>query len=89
MRMSQYALRLPEELHSDVKRLAEEQGVSMNHFLVYAITAKVSEMKASQEFFRRRVGDVTREQAVQGLKNFQGKVPSGPIAPGDELPDPA
>ena len=73
--MSQYALRLPEALHSDVKRLAEEQGVSMNHFLVYVITSKVSEMKASQDNFRRRIGGVTREQAIQSLKEFQGKLP--------------
>lgn len=84
--MSQYALRLPEELHSDIKRLAEEQGVSMNHFLVYAITAKVSEMKTSQEYFRKRIGDITKEQAIQGLREFQARVPSGEIVPGDELP---
>ena len=84
--MSQFALRLPEELHSDVKRLAEEQGVSMNHFLVYALASKVSEMKTSQEYFRKRIGDITKEQAIRELRKFQAKVPCGEILPGDELP---
>ena len=52
---AQLPLRLPKELHADIQQLAEEQGVSMNQFLLYVVASKVSEMKQSKEFFSKKI----------------------------------
>ncbi|MDK2411268.1 type II toxin-antitoxin system HicB family antitoxin [Aphanizomenon sp. PH219] len=36
--MSQLTLRLPETLHQQLIRLAETEGVSLNQYIVYALT---------------------------------------------------
>ena len=85
---AQLPLRLPKELHADIQQLAEEQGVSMNQFLLYVVASKVSEMKQSKEFFARRIAGRTRQQSADGLKKILDKVsPSNRIAKGDELSD--
>ena len=84
---AQVPLRLPKELHADIQQLAEEQGVSMNQFLLYVVASKVSEMKQSKTFFAHRVGGRTRQQSAAGLKKILDKVSSAnPIIKGDELP---
>lgn len=85
---AQLPLRLPKELHADIQQLAEDQGVSMNQFLLYVVASKVSEMKQSKEFFSKRTAGRTRQQSADGLKKILDKVsPNNPIAKGDELPD--
>jgi len=38
--MSRLTLRLPESLHQKLVQLAQEDGVSLNHFIVYALTCQ-------------------------------------------------
>ena len=86
---AQLPLRLPKELHADIQQLAEEQGVSMNQFLLYVVASKVSEMKQSKAFFSQRSQGRTRQQSAEGLKNILDKVsPANRIAKGDELSEP-
>jgi hypothetical protein len=39
--MSRLTLRLPETLHQQLIRLAESEGVSLNQYIVYALTRQV------------------------------------------------
>lgn len=39
--MSRYALNLPEQLKHDAERWAEQQGVSLNQFILWAVAEKV------------------------------------------------
>jgi hypothetical protein len=84
--MSQYPLRLPKDLHEEVKAIANEQGVSINQFLLYAISSKVGEVKASREYFQKRTAGLTKEHAAQNIREFLKLVPNVPPQPGDELP---
>ena len=40
--MSRLTLRLPESLHQTLIQLAQEDGVSLNHFIVYALTRQTN-----------------------------------------------
>jgi uncharacterized protein (DUF433 family) len=39
--MTRYALNLPEKLKRDAERLAKEQGVSLNQFILWSVAEKV------------------------------------------------
>ncbi len=40
--MGRFTLRLPDTLHRQLASLAEEEGVSLNQFIVYALTRHVA-----------------------------------------------
>ena len=40
--MSRLTLRLPETLHRQLINLAEEEGISLNQYIVYALTRQVA-----------------------------------------------
>ena len=40
--MGRLTLRLPDTLHQQLASLAKEEGVSLNHFIVYALTRQVT-----------------------------------------------
>ena len=40
--MSALSLRLPKSLHKQVKELAQEEGISMNQFVLLAVAEKVA-----------------------------------------------
>ncbi|MBU7584170.1 MAG: DUF433 domain-containing protein [Nostoc sp. TH1S01] len=45
--MTVYALNLPDQLKHEVEQLAQSQGVSLDQFILWAVTEKVSTLKAS------------------------------------------
>ncbi len=45
--MSRYALSLPVELKRDAEALAEQQGVSLNQFILWSVAEKVGNLKRS------------------------------------------
>jgi len=57
--MSQFALRLPDSLHDYANRLAQEDSVSLNQFIVSALAEKVSALH-TDEFFRERASRADR-----------------------------
>ncbi len=83
---AQFPLRLPKDLHHDIQELADEQGISMNQFLVYVITSRVAEMKQSREFLHKKTAGKSRAEAAASLTRILGKVSvEAPIAPDDEV----
>jgi len=79
--MSNYALRVPESLFAFARKVAEEDGVSMNQFFVTAIAEKVSALK-TETYFRERQA----RGELAGFDAWLAASPDAPPLPGDELP---
>jgi uncharacterized protein (DUF433 family) len=45
--MSRYPLNLPTDLHQAAARLAEQQGISLNQFILWSVAEKVGELRRS------------------------------------------
>lgn len=45
--MSRYPLNLPADLHRAAARLAEQQGISLNQFILWSVAEKVGELRRS------------------------------------------
>ena len=72
--MARVTLRLPDSLHDTLVKRAQEEGVSMNQYLVYALTQvstadDVSAQRARFEELRHRFPSVEVEEALQELLN--------------------
>jgi hypothetical protein len=79
--MSQFALRLPDSLAESIRRLAEENRVSMNQYMMMTLAEKVGSVDTARFFAERR------ERAKPALAaKIWAKVPAAPPVPGDELP---
>ena len=53
--MAQYALRLPDSLMEQVKKVAAEDSVSVNQFILSAVAEKTATI-ATENFFAERAG---------------------------------
>ncbi len=77
---SNYALRIPTSLKQSVEQVAQQDGTSINQFIVSAVAEKLAAMKTADYFAERaKNGNV---QAALDLLNRQGGQP--PQA-GDEI----
>ena len=70
--MARLTLRLPDSLHDTLVSRAEREGVSVNQFLVYALTQvtaqdRLAEQRARFEELRSRVTPDQAEAALQEL----------------------
>ncbi len=45
--MSRYPLNLPADLHQSAARMAEQQGISLNQFILWSVAEKVGELRRS------------------------------------------
>jgi len=45
--MTAHALNLPDQLQQEVEQLAQSQGISLDQFILWAVSEKVSTLKAS------------------------------------------
>lgn len=76
--MSRLTLRLPETLHQQLANLAEGEGVSLNQYIVYALTRQVT--------LAYSVSSVPKEESQQQKLSFNsllqelGKASSAEIA---------
>jgi len=61
--MSRLTLRLPQTLHQQLIRLAEAEGISLNQYIVYALTRQA----ASADF----IGTIPEEGIDQQKQSFQ------------------
>lgn len=60
--MSRLTLRLPETLHQQLVNLAEGEGISLNQYIVYALTRQVSSAYM--------VETISKEDVVKQQENF-------------------
>lgn len=70
--MARLTVRLPDSLHDTLARRAEAEGVSMNQFLVYALTQVaaldlVAEDRKRFEHLRSRFSEEQAEAALASL----------------------
>jgi uncharacterized protein (DUF433 family) len=54
--MTAYALNLPDRLKQEVEQLAQNQGISLDQFVLWAVTEKVGTLKASFSLIAYRQG---------------------------------
>jgi HicB family. len=74
------SVRLPKYLHREIKKLAEEEGISMNQFIATAATEKVSSLK-TVEYLEKRAEHGSREKFERVLS----KVPGAELEEHDKL----
>ncbi len=79
--MSQFALRLPESLAESIKRLARENRVSMNQYVMMTLAEQVGRVDTTRYFAQRRAR-ANPQRALEVL----ARTPSTQPSPGDELP---
>ncbi len=78
-----YPLQLPASLKEAAARLAKEDGVSLNQWIVAAVAQKVGAIETAKAFLQERSAG-----AVEGdLKRYLDRAPDVPPEPGDELLD--
>ncbi|NES96769.1 MAG: toxin-antitoxin system HicB family antitoxin [Desertifilum sp. SIO1I2] len=72
--MSRLTLRLPETLHQQLINLAESEGVSLNQYIVYALTRQVAFAYIVQATPTEEVNQ--QQQAFVALLKDLGQAPS-------------
>jgi len=78
--MKTYPLRLPRSLKTAVERLSEEDGTSINQFVVTAVAEKVSALETVR-FFQDRRARADFKAFDKLMKRRRGQPPR----PGDEI----
>lgn len=74
--MSRLTLRLPETLHQQLAQLAEGEGVSLNQYIVYALTRQAALVHGIQVVPQ---AEVEQQQALDALIQQLGQAPSAEI----------
>jgi len=59
--MSTLSVRLPDSLHKQIKKLAKEEGISMNQFIALAVAEKLSALM-TVEYLEERAKRGSREK---------------------------
>jgi hypothetical protein len=78
--MSTLSLRLPNSIHRHAKRLAEEEGVSVNQLISLAVAEKLSAIDTERYLTSRASkGDEAK------FRRVMSKVSAGVPEPGDEI----
>ena len=81
-RRYKYPLQLPASLKDTAMRLAKDDGVSLNQWIVAAVAQKIGAVETAEAFLQERGAG-----AVKGdLKRYLERAPDVPPQPGDELP---
>ena len=79
-RRYKYPLQLPASLKETAARLAREDGVSLNQWIVAAVAQKIGAVETADDFLRKRAAG-----AVAGdLVRYLNKAPDAPPESGDE-----
>ena len=68
--MSSVSLRLPKTLHQQVKEVAQEEGISVNQFVMLAVAEKIASI-STIEYLEKRAARGNRERLLEIL----GKAP--------------
>ena len=78
--MKTLQVRLPENVHSQVKRLSREEGVSLNQFIVTSVSNEVVR-EETRDFFRNAASHFDPKAFADAL----AAVPDAPPAQEDAL----
>ena len=81
-RRYKYPLQLPISLKDTAIRLAKEDGVSLNQWIVAAVAQKIGAVETAEAFLRQRATGAVEND----LKRYLDKAPDLLPNPGDELP---
>jgi hypothetical protein len=80
--MSHYALELPEALLHDAQEVAQAAQISLDEFVLAAITEKIAAARTAQ-YFRTRAARADPQAFLAVLERI--KQAAGPVVEGDEL----
>lgn len=64
--MSALSLRLPKSLHEQLRELAQEEGISVNQFVMLAVAEKVAAL-STIEYLEKRAKRGSREKFLEIL----------------------
>jgi hypothetical protein len=82
MRMSQYALELPEALLHEAQEVANAEQTSLDDFVLAAIAEKIAAARTTQYFYTR-AARANPEAFLAVLERI--KQAAGPVVAGDEV----
>ena len=74
--MSTLSIRLPDSLHRAVRELAESDQISINQFIAYALTEKVSSLR-TVDYLRQRASQAKMEDFDRLLAMVPNAEPDG------------
>jgi len=77
-----YPLHLPQSLKETATRLAQEDGVSLNQWIVTAVAQKIGAVQTAEDFLKARAGSAKRGD----LSRLLEKAPDGPPLQEDVFP---
>ena len=66
MIMTNFALRLPESIYDDLKSVAKREGVSINQYIMCAVSERVTLSKISNRL-KRKTNKLTTDEFVNFL----------------------
>lgn len=72
--MSVLSLRLPKSLHAQIKELAQEEGISVNQFVMLAVAEKVASI-STIEYLEKRARRGNREKLLEILNKVRDVEP--------------
>lgn len=81
-RRYKYPLQLPASLKETAVRLAKEEGVSLNQWIVAAVAQKIGAIETAEVFLRERAAGARAGDLSRHLQSAPDEAPE----PGDELP---
>ena len=67
-------IRVPRDLKDRIEKAADEQGVSMNQFAIYAFTREISEMETAS-FFQDQYSSKTKKEIFAEFDAVMKKIP--------------
>ncbi len=72
--MTTLSLRLPESLHKGVKEIVQEEGVSINQFIILAVAEKLSALM-TEKYIEERGARGSREKYLAALTEVPHREP--------------
>jgi predicted DNA-binding protein len=71
-------VRIPEELKLRIEKISKKQGVSMNHFAMYALTKEAGELEAN-EWFKNYLKGKNRKELYESFSEALEVVQERPV----------
>jgi len=81
--MSSLSLRLPDSLHRQLKKAADVDGISVNHFVSLAVAEKLSALQ-TYDLIAERAKNGSRDRFLEAMD----MIPKGAVVEGDEVVTP-